>query len=101
MAIWLCLKKVVPKWHPGKWNPGDIKFEYLGSFWVPILVHLLQVMDSNMMVADGFIGEAVYRGLPMQTDFRGERRGRMQRAGSMFRGQTRSGKGPKPVPVSF
>jgi len=30
-----------------------------------------QVMDSNMMVADGFIGEAVYRGLPMQTDFRG------------------------------
>eukprot|EP00931_Biecheleriopsis_adriatica_P045732 TRINITY_DN2618_c0_g1_i1.p1 TRINITY_DN2618_c0_g1~~TRINITY_DN2618_c0_g1_i1.p1 ORF type:complete len:378 (+),score=76.88 TRINITY_DN2618_c0_g1_i1:69-1202(+) len=29
------------------------------------------VMDSNMLVADGVIGSAVFRGLPMQTDFSG------------------------------
>lgn len=30
-----------------------------------------QVMDANIMVADGMIGEVWYRGLPMQQDFEG------------------------------
>lgn len=33
-------------------------------------VHFL-AMDSNMLVADGLIGEAVYRGLPLHSDFEG------------------------------
>ncbi|CAE7657662.1 Cep164 [Symbiodinium sp. CCMP2592] len=33
-------------------------------------IHFL-AMDSNMLVADGLIGEAVYRGLPLHSDFEG------------------------------
>ena len=33
-------------------------------------IHFL-VMDSNVMVADGLIGEAVYKGLPLHSDFKG------------------------------
>jgi hypothetical protein len=29
-------------------------------------------MDSNFMVADGLIGEAVYKGLPLHSDFKGQ-----------------------------
>ena len=35
-------------------------------------IHFL-AMDSNMLVADGLIGEAVYRGLPLHSDFEGPR----------------------------
>lgn len=33
-------------------------------------IHFI-VMDSNFMVADGLIGEAVYKGLPLHSDFEG------------------------------
>lgn len=33
-------------------------------------IHFI-VMDSNFMVADGLIGEAVYKGLPLHSDFKG------------------------------
>eukprot|EP00438_Fugacium_kawagutii_P017526 Skav224551 [mRNA] locus=scaffold2085:70398:71104:+ [translate_table: standard] len=33
-------------------------------------IHFI-VMDSNFLVADGLIGEAVYKGLPLQSDFKG------------------------------
>lgn len=34
-------------------------------------IHFI-VMDSNFMVADGLIGEAVYKGLPLHSDFKGQ-----------------------------
>lgn len=33
-------------------------------------IHFI-VMDSNFLVADGLIGEAVFKGLPLQSDFKG------------------------------
>ena len=33
-------------------------------------IHFL-AMDSNVLVADGLIGEAVYKGLPLHSDFEG------------------------------
>lgn len=33
-------------------------------------IHFL-VMDSNFMVADGLVGEAIYKGLPLHSDFEG------------------------------
>ena len=34
-------------------------------------IHFL-AMDSNILVADGIIGEAVYKGLPLHSNFEGQ-----------------------------